>query len=417
MALVWDADGAARFMLHTLLEKYEKSKHFSGEAKVQRKVAFKMRQLIDGYEDHANYELFQTVNEALRFLQSKRWVTVHSRAGGVVEEVALCLDEQAGADAALVAMYEWSGRKARRDEQSALLTLLAQYEHRHPILDTFVAAQREKLAKNRKVQFYAGSLPEFVQLLQAVDALLTVEREREQFVRDFSMHVFRDSKTFERVLERAVGLLFEYGSFAARETVLAELNVVRNPSYVNVKGAGEVVLAGGQRLDLAQLAGDVAFSSPLLEQVERVTVRGRRLVTVENLTSFHTFDWRAHDALVVYLGGFHNRVRGEWIRRLYLDNPDVEYVHFGDLDAGGFTIWLDLRARTGVPFRTWQMDVPTLAGQREFWADLTANDRARLEKLLVKPEAAEVVPVLQYMLEHGCKLEQEAIRGGKDGAQ
>ncbi len=412
MSQVWDADGAARFMLRTLLEKYEKSKHFSGEAKVRRKIAAKVAQMFAGYEDHAEYELFQTVNEALRFLQLRQWVTLQTRPGGVVEEVALSLNEQPGADTALVEMYEWTGRKPRRTEQAELLALLTHYEHRHPVLNAFVAAQREKIAKNRNVQFFAGALDEFAQLLQAVDALLTDERERERFVRDFSMDVFRDSKTFERVREKAVSLLFEYGSFVERETVLAELNVVHNPSYVNVKGAGEVVLTGGQRLDLTQLAGDVALSAQLLEQVEHVTVRGRRLVTVENLTSFHSFDWRAHDAFVVYLGGFHNRLRGEWVKRIYTDNPEVEYVHFGDMDAGGFYILLDLRARTGVPFGTWRMDVPTLTAQRTFWADLTANDRIRLEKLLAKAEAADVAHVIQFMLAHGCKLEQEAVGDG-----
>ncbi len=167
----------------------------------------------------------------------------------------------------------------------------------------------------------------------------------------------------KRIREKVEGLLFEYGTFPEKESVLGELNVVNNPTYVNVKGAATVTFVGGQTIDLTQLKGDIALSSTLIEQVgqlERVEVSGRRVVTVENLTSFHRFDWHTHDAFVVYLGGFHNRVRREWIRRIFSQNCAVEYHHFGDIDAGGFYILQHLRERTGVSFRPWQMDVVTL---------------------------------------------------------
>jgi hypothetical protein len=119
----------------------------------------------------------------------------------------------------------------------------------------------------------------------------------------------------------------------------------------------------------------------------------------------------------VYLGGFHNRVRREWIRRIFSQNSAVEYHHFGDIDAGGFYILQHLRERTGVSFRPWQMDVVTLKKYREFWLPLTASDRTRLKRLTEQIESnfqgdredrQSLIDVIRYMLKNDCKMEQEA---------
>ena len=51
------------------------------------------------------------------------------------------------------------------------------------------------------------------------------------------------------------------------------------------------------------------------------------------------------------------------------------------------------------------MDVATLEKYRAFTKKLTENDRSRLKNLL----GGEFDAVVRYMLEHDCKLEQEAI--------
>lgn len=39
---------------------------------------------------------------------------------------------------------------------------------------------------------------------------------------------------------------------------------------------------------------------------------------------------------MIYLGGCHNSVRRKLLKLLYQDFPEVEYLHFGDIDVGGF---------------------------------------------------------------------------------
>ena len=88
--------------------------------------------------------------------------------------------------------------------------------------------------------------------------------------------------------------------------------------------------------------------------------------------------------------------------------PQAAYRHFGDVDAGGFEIYRDLREKTGIPFRMYRMDLATLQTYEQYGRPLTENDRIRLQKMRGREELREVI---DYMLAHDVKLEQECIRG------
>ena len=141
----------------------------------------------------------------------------------------------------------------------------------------------------------------------------------------------------------------------------------------------------------------------MLKQIEQIQVTGNRVITIENLTSFHAFS--EHDMLAVYLGGYHNTHRRNLIRMIYAQNPDSAYYHYGDIDAGGFYILLHLRKKTGVAFQPHHMDIETLQRYGKYTKPLTEHDKNRLKKLL----GGEFGETVAYMLKHNCKLEQEAL--------
>lgn len=86
--------------------------------------------------------------------------------------------------------------------------------------------------------------------------------------------------------------------------------------------------------------------------------------------------------------------------------PNAKYYHFGDIDAGGFSILLDLRKKTGIPFVSYHMDLDTLKKYRQYAKELKESDRKRLEKIAEEKEFREVI---EFMLEENIKLEQECI--------
>lgn len=180
------------------------------------------------------------------------------------------------------------------------------------------------------------------------------------------------------------------------------MNIIKNPTYINFKGAGSITIKG-QRIDLTGLSSDIAISSIMLSDIDKIQVVGKAVITIENLTSFHTF--RDKDMFAIYLGGYHNSLRREFIKKTYQQNPNIDYFNFGDIDAGGFYILEHLKKQTGVDFKPFRMDTETLLSYSEYTKPLTENDWDRLLRLI----NSEHSRVIKYMLDNNCKLEQEAI--------
>lgn len=156
-------------------------------------------------------------------------------------------------------------------------------------------------------------------------------------------------------------------------------------------------------MDFHVLRGDFAISSALLQDIEKIEVLGNAVITIENLTTFNSF--ANSDMFAIYLGGYHNSNRRDFIKKIYSQNQNKKYYHYGDIDAGGFYILRHLRQKTEVPFMSYNMDVDTLSKFSYMTKQLTENDRKRLKHLL----DTEFHDVVKYMLENNCKLEQEAL--------
>ncbi len=380
-------------IINKLIDKYEKSKSFTGENKVNQQFSVKISSLFTKYGDHSNYEAFQGVNEAIDNLMRKSFVMAKANSAHVYNNVVLNVDT-------LEEIYKYVSRVPKKDINEFVLRLMENYKGRNEILDRYCSVQYERINTNRPIQFFNDDLIELENILIAVEELLKVHRET--YMRDFSVRVFKDSKLFEGISPKVINLLYEYGDFAEKEQVLGDLNIIKNPTYINFKGAGSITIKG-QRIDLTGFSNDIAISSIMLSDIDKIQVVGKAVITIENLTSFHTF--RDKDMFAIYLGGYHNSLRREFIKKMYQQNPNVDYFHFGDIDAGGFYILEHLKKQTGVDFKPFRMDTETLIAYSEYTKPLTENDRDRLSRLI----NSEHGRVIKYMLENNCKLEQEAI--------
>ena len=220
------------------------------------------------------------------------------------------------------------------------------------------------------------------------------------------MH-FQDSKYFEQI-ESRIAKVFrhfseEYGEMDSLE-LLAEYGIYRTPNYVYFKG-NAVISIGEATVDLSLLKQGIGISGEDFSVIRFSDLRRiKKVITIENLTSF--FRYCEEDSLMIYLGGYHNRIRRALLKMIYETIPDVQYYHFGDMDAGGFSILMDLRKKTGIPFKSYHMDLDTLKEYRQYAKRLNESDRNRLEKIRIEKEFSEVI---DFMLEENIKLEQECI--------
>ena len=420
------------FILNYLLDKYERSKSFVQNDEIQRKISVKVNKIFPEYGDEAKYELFTQVNTAVQTLVSEKFITISRKKNGLIDSIVLNSDK-------LEEIYVFLSRKPKSETNQQLISLLEHYiaisgsdslserlEHKkhktttlsrtplydplesisegaakNEVLSSFCQVQIERIKSNKKPEFFSGDITEYANILKAVSELYQLSEET--YVRDFSVRIFGDSKTFEKIKSKVISLLFHYGNFPKEEeTILQELNLVKNQGHIYIKGACRISI-NGQMIDFSQFTGDIGISSVLLDNISKIEVSGNKVITVENLTTFNRFC--EENAMIIYLGGYHNTHRRNFIRKLYVQNPDVLYYHYGDIDAGGFYILLHLRNKTDIHFLPYHMDINTLQQYSQFTKPLTDNDRKRLQNLL----DSEFSEVIQYMLENNCKLEQEAL--------
>lgn len=393
-------------IINKLLDKYEKSKTFLGTNQVSQSFEKRIVELFPKYADDAEYEVFCEVNEALRDLEQKGLVELRAFKGDVLDRVILNTKR-------LSDCYAYVNRISRKEEQEWFREVWKVLDACH-VLERYVKEQEKKLDKNGNVEYYSGDRTEYTDLLKLVRELSN--NEEEVFLRDFSIKLFQDSKRIEKLVSKAQSLMFQYGDFEDKESVLEECGVVHTPTYVCMKGSAKLYFER-QKIDLGEMDGDLALSTSSIKGLQKVKVNGVRIVTIENLTSFH--DYENEDDFVIYLGGFHNKTKREFLCFLYEQNPDKEYRHFGDIDVGGFYILEHLKEKTGIPFRSLYMGKDILATYISQTKPLTENDKKRMKQLLSKLDVMsekgvlteDYREVLNYMLEHNCKLEQEVLSG------
>jgi hypothetical protein len=384
-------------ILNSLLDKFEKSRSFINENRINQTFFVNASSLFPKYSDHSDYDTFKNLNEAVDILVRKSFVLARPDRAGVFKKIVLNINE-------IENIYNYAGRVSKDSINRKLISLFESFENSNPVIKSFCLDQYERIRSNRPVKFFNNDFAELENILLAAAELYKLEKET--FYRDFSIRVFKNSKVFERISSRLVNFFYEYGSFPSKDQVLGNLNIVKNPGYVNFKGQGSINL-NNQVIDFSCLSADIAVSSAVLSDIREIKVKAGAVITIENLTSFHTFNSRG--MFIIYLGGYHNSLRREFIKKVFNQNRAAQFYHFGDIDAGGFFILEHLKKMTGIDFKPYKMDVPTLEKYRDYTVPLSDNDKKRLLTLLDSPHNQ----VVSYMLKNNCKLEQEAVFTGR----
>ena len=316
-------------------------------------------------------------------------------------------------------VYAYMKRKPRAEYVKEHLQLLKEEKEKYPspIIQRFLDYLKARLTEGKSVKEFID-IQDPGQTRKILKAVGELENNREGcYIREFSIRCFGNSKTFQSMLGVVGKILTRFGEGLEDMDIygiLAEYSVYHTPDYVYIKGKGELIFEddSDSAINLSCLKQGIGLSG---EDVGKVRIRKnsgiKKVLTIENLTTF--FRWQEKDSLIIYLGGYHNSVRRKLLELLYQDFPEAEYLHFGDIDVGGFEIYRDLCRKTGIPFKTYHMGIEELEKYEAYTQELTGNDRKRLEALIQKVESeGKDTRVLLYMKEKGRKLEQEGIRQG-----
>lgn len=390
-------------VLQLLLDQYEKSKTYTGDNVIKQTFSISPDKVCHNYFDNfADVMEIEEFERDIRELSEKGLIKIIVQ-GNEINRITAVQEK-------ISEYYRILGREEKRELLLRERKLYESYMGKCQVLDKYCEQQLAKLEKGNKADYQVKRAEELLRL-----AVRILENQEEILERELSISFFGDSKTFENSYRTAVCRILEksgnyseklYGITDGREKeliILGEHNIHANPSYIYLRGYGEFELENGAIL---QTAPDypIALSTQAVEGMKRFGIKGKEVMTVENLTTFHRMQSR--EVFYVYLSGYHNTLKQYVIKKIAAENPKLKWFHFGDLDPDGFYILEHLKSGTGIDFKTFHMSVADLELYKEFGKRLEKNDRKKAETLIERGLYREE---LSYMLRENIKLEQEII--------
>lgn len=387
-------DLSEKGILCMLLDKYESSKAAIGNSK--RGIILDVRKKIP---EVFSVTEFEKPTEVIDSLEEKGLVLVKERTNGTAKlplKIYLNLER-------IDDIYEIVGRTHKTVQDDRFAEIIEKYKNRSNTCEKFCKYLMEVLKNNKKCK-YKEDLDRLEKVLAYIDVI--ENNSKNIFENELSAKIGTDvtTHTFSQEYKDAViSVMRQYGDYDFLENdrdILRYNHVIRKPYPILLRGSSVVHTLSGQKIDLVDFPSGFSVSSNDVENI--VKIEAKALLTIENETAFDRIACPA-DTLLFYTAGFPGDAEVELLKKVIAE----EYMHTGDIDAGGFWIFATIRRKTGLPFIMYRMDVDTLKTYSSICISLTNNDRVRLEKLAASN--FEFADVAQYMLEQGVKLEQENI--------
>lgn len=386
-----------KFLLNKLIDSYEKSKGYKSEDGRESKIYFKFNlRNIQEYFDEYDYKYKEEIDTSCIQLEKEHFIKVYRGKDFNSHFIdKICLNEER-----ITEIYKYINREEKKHKEENVLQLVKSYCNRNDILGYFAQFIEERINNNKSIKKYLNieNSKECTDILKGIECVLN--EESEIFKRNFSVKIYGDSKRYAEIENRVLTIIKD---FCGDEII--PYNIVENYTYVYFKGDIELKMKNST-INCNDFIGGIALSSKDIDNIIEIQIKSEKLITIENLTSFNNYNEKG---AVIYLGGFHNKVKQMLLIKIYEQNPEVLYCHFGDIDVGGFKILVNLKEKTGIPFKPLYMDKQTLTKYIDYTKELTNNDKKEIERLIEKKEYEEYYPILNTLLTFNKKLEQEII--------
>lgn len=401
------------FLLNTLLDKYENSTHFFGTSRVNRRVAFPFnRSTIPVYFAGDQPRDKHAIHQAVAELQTARILDAEwqrGEKGNLLKKITLNLQN-------IEAAYRVAGRLPKADRLAEQLFLIGNTaaKIRTPwILETLESAQNA-IRTTRTIPAPFPTETEQLELFLKVLSGLDDKEEGELSERIFSIRYLGHSKLFAGKTRSALITLVRRrfsDPDLSDEDILAELGIVRTSTELLI--AGPLTLTIDERAtDLMPLTFGAVIDTSQVNRIRFAGLQADIILLIENKTNFHELVRKglSKHIILIYLGGFPGPGKRQLLAALSQQTRTTTQIfHWGDIDWGGFRIHRLLKETVFPNIRPLFMDQDTLLSYRHMADTLHPSYVKRLEKLLSDDRCNEFHPVIQTMLAHNLRLEQEAL--------
>ena len=390
-------------IISRLLDIYERRNGYAKRPEELRSIQFEVSKEYPIYKDRYDNEKYRDINTAIEKNVTAGLVIAEKDQTGRYSKIKLNI-------ARVDDCYTLLKRTSVPDKCEKVLSILEKADCAGDFLIGRVVSDFcEQIKAYKKLPYDLGydarRVGEVLQVLATVTKLTS-----ETYIRNFSTALFKDSKRFQREYRSTIeSILFDYtDDVVEKDDILGYYNLYENPTYVLIKGNARICF-DESAIELSEMPGGIALSNGSLAGIHKISVKTDKVITVENLTTYHDCD--EPDAVYIYLGGYHNTSKQKLLELIYENNGDKEYYHEGDLDVYGFLILENLISKTQIPFKPLMMDVETIERfyRAGLYKTLTARDRKMIDSKK-DGQLSAYKDVLEYMLEYNCKVEQESIK-------
>ena len=390
-------------IISRLLDIYERRNGYAKRPEELRSIQFEVSKEYPIYKDRYDNEKYRDINTAIEKNVAAGLIIAEKDQIGRYSKIKLNI-------ARVDDCYALLKRTSIPNQCKKVLSVLEKANNVECLLiGRIVSDFCEQIKAYKKLPYDLGydarRVGEVLQVLEAVTKLTS-----ETYIRNFSTALFNDSKRFQREYRSTIeSILFNYtDDVVEKDDILGYYNLYENPTYVLIKGNARICF-DESAIELSEMPGGIALSNGSLAGIHKISVKADKVITVENLTTYHDCD--EQDTVYIYLGGYHNTSKQKLLELIYENNGDKEYYHEGDLDVYGFLILKNLIDKTQIPFKPLFMDLGTI--ERFYRAGLYKNLSARDRKVITSKKDGQLSAykdVLEYMLANDCKVEQESIK-------
>lgn len=390
-------------IVNALLKKYYKRKAVHKDVKVNRRIDLRINKILKNYSDYnVDLEKKEHVNKAIESLENNNYITSSKlKFSEDYERIYLNLDN-------INKLEEYAanelGMTPRTFSADELTKIIKKYRNKGIITNHYINGLEETI-NNRSTQ---------LDIVKEEDILKTLsffeDNKEFLYIREASILIFGDSKYLENNRKHQVkSILANYYTSVGEdifeeENLFERFNIYDTDQDICVKGP-VIIEFENKIIDIDGLSGGVSFSIKDIDKIKSIIVNADKVMTIENKISFLRMN---NNDCYIYLGGFASKPQIAFIKKLISSNPDKEYLHFGDIDAGGFWIHRKLCEQTNQFFDLFHMSENDLKNKEysRYLKSLSENDIKRLNSLKSINDYSDCIT---YMLKFNKKLEQEIV--------
>ncbi len=386
-------------ILNALIDKYENSKLSKEGVKVNKKIKLTTKdKVLANYYAVDSFKYRSEIEFSLNELKNKDYINlIYNR--GILDYIILNLNK-------INDIYKEINKVSPIKIKEECLKILNDYNSNNNIIINFINYSKDYI-NNKYIlpKEYFSNKDELLLILNTLNNLFNLKEE--MLLRDFSAKYLGDSKKFNSLKNKIINIIknFSDKEYLDNIDILEEYNIYNPNKYVLIKNELKFKI-NNTIIDLFDFNFEFNLNEKMIDKLVILNKDIKNIITIENLTTFYSIKW---PGLVIYLGGFCNKMREKLLNKLYLKFPNSNYYHYGDIDVGGIKIYYDLIKRTNINFIPYQMSIKELKENKELLKELTKNDILSLNKMKDDIKYIKFKDVICHMLENNIKLEQEIL--------